>query len=94
MLIDPEEHELAALLPRLPRVSPCRVVEIGSGDGRLTRRYSRHVSSVLAVDSDESALAACSAAGVDRNVQLQAIPVDRLALPAASVDVVLFSWAL
>ena len=94
MLIDPEEHELNALIARLPPVNSCRVVEIGCGDGRLTRRYSRRVASVLAIDSDEATLAAFAASGVDPHIHLRAMTVDRLELADASVDAVLFSWAL
>jgi trans-aconitate methyltransferase len=94
VLIDPEEHELHALIARLPAVDSCRVVEIGCGDGRLTRRYSRRVASLLAIDSDETMLAAFAAGGVEPHIHLQAISIDRLELADASVDAVLFSWAL
>ena len=94
MIIDPEEHELDALVERLPAVDRCAVVEIGCGDGRLTRRYSPHVGTVLAIDPDETAVAAFRNGGVARNVDLRALSIDRLDLPDGSVDVVLFSWAL
>ena len=94
MIIDPEEHELKALQARLPAVPGCRVVEIGCGDGRLTRRYSTRVGSVLAIDPDEILVAAFRAGGIDGNVDVRAISVDRLELPDASVDAVLFSWSL
>ena len=94
MVIDPEEYELQLLLDRLPRLDPCHVVEVGCGDGRLTRRYSGSVTSVLAIDSDEAALGAFAAAGIPPNVQLRAVSIDKLELPAGSVAAVLFSWAL
>lgn len=94
MIIDPEEHEVAALAARLPSVDACRVVEIGCGDGRLTRRYSGRVGSVLAIDPDEADVETFRRSGVDANVDLRAIAIDRLELPDASVDAVLFSWAL
>jgi 16S rRNA A1518/A1519 N6-dimethyltransferase RsmA/KsgA/DIM1 with predicted DNA glycosylase/AP lyase activity len=94
MTIDPEAHELTAVLARLPVVPRCRVVEIGCGDGRLTRRYSARVESVLAIDPDEALVAAFRAAGVDANVDVRAMPVEQLQLPDESVDAVLFSWAL
>jgi ubiquinone/menaquinone biosynthesis C-methylase UbiE len=94
MTIDPEEHERSALAGRLPRVDPCHVLEIGCGDGRLTRRYSALVSSVLAIDSDESSIAAFRTAGVDPNVEVRATPLMQLELRDASLDCVVFSWAL
>ena len=94
MIIDPEGHELDALLSRLPAVARCSVVEVGCGDGRLTRRYSRHVGSVIAIDPGDAAVAAFRSEGVPANVELRAIPIDRLELSDESVHVVLFSWAL
>jgi SAM-dependent methyltransferase len=94
VIIDPEEHELGALLARLPAVDRCSVVEVGCGDGRLTRRYSPCVGSVLAIDPDEAAVAAFRSEGVAGHVDLRATSIDRLELPDGSVDVVLFSWAL
>lgn len=94
MIIDPEAHELTAVLARFPAVPRCRVVEIGCGDGRLTRRYSARVGSVLAVDPDDALIAAFRAGGVDANVEVRAIGMEHLQLPDASVDAVVFSWAL
>jgi 16S rRNA A1518/A1519 N6-dimethyltransferase RsmA/KsgA/DIM1 with predicted DNA glycosylase/AP lyase activity len=94
VLIDPEEHELSALMARLPSVASCHVVEIGCGDGRLTRRYCTRVATVLAIDPDDSLISAFRAGGVDANVDLRAASVEALDLPEASADAVLFSWAL
>jgi ubiquinone/menaquinone biosynthesis C-methylase UbiE len=94
MIIDPEQHELKALLARLPARDRCHVVEIGCGDGRLTHRYAAHVDRVLAIDPDQALIDAYRTAGVEPNVDLRTLPVDRLDVPDASIDVVLFSWAL
>ena len=94
MIFDPEKRELTALLRRLPDSGQCRVLEIGCGDGRLTRRYATHVNRILAIDPDEALTTAFRADGVDANVDLRTMPVDRLELADASVDAVLFSWAL
>ena len=94
MLFDPEEYELTALLKRFPDGRRCRVVEIGCGDGRLTRRYAARVDRVLAIDPDETLTASFRAGGVDPNVDLRTMAVDRLELSNESVDAVLFSWAL
>jgi 16S rRNA A1518/A1519 N6-dimethyltransferase RsmA/KsgA/DIM1 with predicted DNA glycosylase/AP lyase activity len=94
MMIDPEGRELQELLARLPPVPHCRVVEIGCGDGRLTRRYADRVGSVLAIEPDEALTAAYRAGGVESNVDLRTLSVDALDLSAGSADAVLFSWAL
>ena len=94
LIIDPEERELTALVERLPPVDACRVLEIGCGDGRLTRRYAPLVGSVIAIDPDQRSIDAFRVAGVDGNVEVRACPVDQLDLPDQSVDVAIFSWSL
>ena len=81
-------------MDRLPHVSGCRVLEIGCGDGRLTRRYASRVGSVVALDPDESLIQAFRVMGVDRNVEVLASSYDALDLSERAVDVVLFSWSL
>jgi ubiquinone/menaquinone biosynthesis C-methylase UbiE len=92
MVIDPEAYEIAALLPRLPQGGS--VVEIGCGDGRVTRRYSAHVASVIATDPNTDAIAAFRASGCPANVDARATSIFDLQMPDAAVDAVLFSWAL
>jgi 2-polyprenyl-3-methyl-5-hydroxy-6-metoxy-1,4-benzoquinol methylase len=92
MVIDPEGYEVAALAALLPPGG--RVIEIGCGDGRVTKRYSARVASVTAIDPDANAIAAFRAGGVPANVDARATSVDEFAAPDASADVVLFSWAL
>jgi 16S rRNA A1518/A1519 N6-dimethyltransferase RsmA/KsgA/DIM1 with predicted DNA glycosylase/AP lyase activity len=94
MVIDPEQHEVVALTPRFPVVERCRVVEIGCGDGRVTRRYCDRVTSVLAIDPDDAAIAAFRATDPAPKVDLRALPIERVDLPSASADAVLFSWSL
>ena len=94
MIIDPEERELTALMDMLPAVSACRVLEIGCGDGRLTRRYASRVGSVLAIDPDEALIQASRVSGLDPNVDVRTSSYDRLGLPEKSVDAVIFSWSL
>ena len=91
MLLDPEGFEEIMLTSRLRRGA---VVEIGCGDGRVTRRYSARVKSVIAIDPDAAAIAAFRATGVPANVDPRAIPVDQFEIPNGTVDTVLFSWSL
>lgn len=89
---DPEAHELTALHAVWTPSAACRVLEIGAGDGRLTRRYINEVASIIAIDPDADAIA--DLRKEFPHVDARAIGVDALTLPERSVDVVLFSWSL
>jgi 16S rRNA A1518/A1519 N6-dimethyltransferase RsmA/KsgA/DIM1 with predicted DNA glycosylase/AP lyase activity len=92
--LDPEERELRALLELLPNLHCAHVVEVGCGDGRLTRRYADLAASVLAFDPDEAAVAAFRSGRLPDRVELRTDTVDRVNIPQSSADVVLWSWAL
>jgi 16S rRNA A1518/A1519 N6-dimethyltransferase RsmA/KsgA/DIM1 with predicted DNA glycosylase/AP lyase activity len=89
---DPEDHEIEALGAILPSFASRRVLEIGCGDGRLTRRYAYEAESVIAIDPDAEAVADLAAAMP--NVDARAVGFEELALAPQSVDVVLFAWSL
>ena len=89
---DPEEHELAALRAVWAPSAACRVLEIGAGDGRLTRRYARGVGSIIAIDPDADAITTLRQEFP--HIDARAIGVEALTLPDRSVDVVLFAWSL
>lgn len=92
--IDPEEHEITALVGLLPHLHQSRVVEVGCGDGRLTRRYAARATSVLAFDPDEVSMAALRSNLPAGDVELRIAPVESVDIPDGSADVVLLSWAL
>jgi 16S rRNA A1518/A1519 N6-dimethyltransferase RsmA/KsgA/DIM1 with predicted DNA glycosylase/AP lyase activity len=89
---DPEAYEIAALDAVVPSFRGCRVLEVGCGDGRLTRRYAITTKSVIAIDRDENAVA--KLAGTLPNVDARALRIDELALSPQSLDIVLFAWSL
>jgi len=92
ILEDPERYEVRALTSLVPSFAGLRVVEIGCGDGRLTRRYAARAASVLAIDPDATAIA--SLPRRLKNVDAKAVPIEELSVPPQSADVVLFAWAL
>ena len=94
MHLDPEEHEIKALVALVPNLQASRVVEVGCGDGRLTRRYAARVASVFAFDPDEAAVNVFSSAPLPDNVDVRSDTVDRVEILAGTVDVVLLSWSL
>ena len=94
--IDPEEVELRALRPAASWRG-ARVLEIGCGDGRLTRRLARLGAQVTAIDPDRAAIRTArrtlpkSYAG---QVRYAVGTAGRLEFPARSFDIVVFAWSL
>jgi 16S rRNA A1518/A1519 N6-dimethyltransferase RsmA/KsgA/DIM1 with predicted DNA glycosylase/AP lyase activity len=89
---DPEQHEAAALARMVPSFAGRLVLEIGSGEGRLTRKYARDAAQVIAIDTDAE-----DVTELRRElpfVDARVVGVHDLVLPRHSVDVVIFSWSL
>jgi len=94
--IDPEEVELRALRPAASW-RHARVLEIGCGDGRLTRRLARLGAQVIAIDPDRDAIRSARKAlpkSYARQVRYAVGTAGRLKFPARSFDIVVFAWSL
>lgn len=89
---DPEAHEVSALSRLVPSFAGLHVLEIGAGDGRLTRRYASTAASVIAIDPKPDSIAALRAA--QPAIDARALGIEALDLPPHSADVAIFSWAL
>ncbi len=92
LLDDPEGFETAALARMVPDFAGLRVLEIGCGDGRLTRKYWQRAASVVAIDPDADAIA--SLRDEFPAIDARAIGVHDLVMPARSIDVAIFAWSL
>jgi len=92
--LDPEEYEITALVELLPNLHQSRIVEVGCGDGRLTRRYAARAASVIAFDPDEVSIAAVRSNPPAGDVELRTGTVESVDIPEGSADAVLLSWAL
>ncbi len=93
--IDPSS-ELGALAA-LGGLAGARVLEIGCGDGRLTREYAAASRSVLAIDSDREAIAKARAslpAELGRRVRFRVGNAVELEGPPAAFDAVFLSHSL
>jgi ubiquinone/menaquinone biosynthesis C-methylase UbiE len=82
----PDEEE--TLLAAVAEVRPARVLDVGSGDGRLTAQIA--APEVVAVDSSPAAVEATAARGLDA----QLADAEELPFPDGSFDVVTCSHVL
>ena len=89
---DPERREAAAFTRAGVSFAGLRVLEIGSGDGRLTRQYVQQAASVIVIDPNRDAIARLTAALP--MVDARAVSFDDFELAPHSVDVALFAWSL
>ena len=89
---DPESNETAALASAGVSFAARRVLEIGCGNGRLTKRYAALAASVIAIDPDADAVS--ELARDLPTVDARAAGIGDLVLPPRSVDVAVFAWSL
>jgi SAM-dependent methyltransferase len=96
--VDPEQNEARALFG-LVDLDGRRVLEIGSGDGRLTWRYADRAAHVTAVEPFAAAVARAKEnvpPELSRRVVQRRAAFDEFAAEnaASSFDVAIFSWSL
>lgn len=94
--IDPEGVE-TRVINDLVDFAGLRVLEVGSGDGRLTWRFAEKASSVLAVDVIEEKIEAARQTTPDylrSRVTFEVMDVTRTQLPADSFDAAVLSYSL
>lgn len=93
---DPEQNETQQL-SRIGALAAARVIEIGSGNGRLTWRYAPRTRSVVGIDPGADVLREARRTSVTKKqVRFTAVQGSAEALPfkAESFDVVIFAWSL
>jgi 2-polyprenyl-3-methyl-5-hydroxy-6-metoxy-1,4-benzoquinol methylase len=94
--IDPQLNELRALRT-LGGWRGLQVLEIGCGDGRLTRRLARLGASVHAIDPDQQLIRAARRSVPPSFAPRMKVAVgqaEALRFPAAAFNRVVFSWVL
>jgi ubiquinone/menaquinone biosynthesis C-methylase UbiE len=93
---DPEGVEIEQL-QRLGRLDGQRVLEIGSGDGRLTWRYAATAALVAGVDPDPERLVAARAArpaDLSTPLLLVEAQAETMPFPSNRFDRVVLAWSL
>lgn len=93
---DPEEFETQNLL-EMARLKGVSVLEIGSGDGRLTWRYAGYAGRVTTIDVDTDGLAAAYGTcppGLAGRVGIVEAAGEALPFREGSFDMALLAWSL
>jgi 2-polyprenyl-3-methyl-5-hydroxy-6-metoxy-1,4-benzoquinol methylase len=96
--IDPEGNETDALFD-LVEVGGREILEIGCGDGRLTRRYADQAAHVTAIEPFEDAIARAQkwlSEAPNERIEFQHVAFEHFtaASDADVFDVTLLSWSL
>lgn len=95
-ILDPEGAHLAALR-RLGDFRGRRVLEMGCGEGRLTRGIAADAGFVLAFDPSAESVATARAtfpAELAARVEFRVASAESIEVERGSFDLVVFSWAL
>lgn len=95
---DPEGIETAVLL-EIADLAGKRVLEIGSGEGRLTWRYAAHTASVLGIDPDPESVEAAREATPSEladKVEFRLSSVDEYELGEGeqNYEIAILAWSL
>lgn len=96
VLRDPEGVETKALLSHIDFAGK-RVLEIGSGEGRLTARIAPHAGSYFGLDTDSERLEAAgelAAENPSANVPLTLADAIAMPYPTDQFDIALLAWSL
>jgi len=93
---DPEGTEVRVLRRHVP-FAGARVLEIGCGDGRLTRRIAGVPRAVVAIDPDAALIARgkqLTPSSLRKKVQYVIGAAENLRLPGQSFEIAVLSWSL
>lgn len=89
---DPEGNEIRAISDLLS-LAGAQVLEIGCGDGRLTRRYASRAAFVAGIDPDANRLAGASNDPLP-NARFAQASALALPLAAGTFDSAILAWSL
>lgn len=93
---DPERTEVRMLRRHVP-LAGARILEIGCGDGRLTRRIAGMARAVVAIDPNAALIARAkqlTPASLREKVRYRIGAAENLRLPDQSFEIAVLSWSL
>lgn len=89
--------EETAALAEIADLRGLRVLEVGAGEGRLTRLIAAEAASVLGIDPDAERIEQARAdlpSELEASVRLEVADVAELQVPRQKFDLALLSWSL
>jgi predicted RNA methylase len=92
--IDPEQNERAALTRIGADFEAARVLEVGCGDGRLTKTFADRARSVVAIEPDVGAAKDFQGVVWPPHVEFLSVGLDAYEPGCRRFGVILFSWSL
>ena len=98
--LDPQNTETVALFEYAGSLRGQHVLEIGCGDGRLTRRYAAHPARVTAIDPNPDKIAlACENLPIDLRTRVEFIATDIVQFGSEHrgnerFDLAILAWSL
>jgi methylase of polypeptide subunit release factors len=92
--IDPEQNERAALIRIGADFDGAAVLEVGCGDGRLTKTFVGRARSIVAIDPDPRAVADFVGTVWPAHVEVRSAGFEAFEPARPRFDVILFSWSL
>ncbi len=93
---DPKRTEVRVLRRHVALVG-ARILDIGCGEGRLTRRIADVARAVVAIDPNVALIARAkqlTRASLQEKVRYRTGAAEHLRLPHQSFEVAVFSWSL
>lgn len=85
------------LIQRFVSLKGRSILELGCGDGRLTRQFAPFASTVVAVEPDPAKIALARRTATSEgigNISFRVGSAERLRVGGAHFDIALFSWSL
>lgn len=93
MILDPTNQYIATIMSHCD-LSGMELLEIGCGEGRITRDLAKHAKRVVATDPDTVALEKAQTAIAAGNVEFMQAPAGVPDLPTGSFDLVIYTLSL
>ena len=90
---DEEDVEREALARLANGFEGKRILEVGCGNGRITRKYAQKAAYIDAIDPDEEKIAKAIAAAQHAHVHYHALALEDFH-PAKPYDLAILAWSL